>query len=55
MYLKKHFIRLGEGGAQPNISRTKIVNTIISVPNYKEQLAIVKGLDEVFQLIGLLH
>ena len=34
---KIHFVKQGEGGAQPNISREKIVKTLIPVPPINEQ------------------
>ena len=37
---KDRFIKLGVGGAQPNISREKIVNYLIPIPPYNEQLRI---------------
>ena len=37
---KDRFIKLGAGGAQPNISREKIVNYLIPIPPYNEQLRI---------------
>ena len=40
------FIKKGEGGAQPNISKEKILTTIIPVPPLAEQERIVASLDE---------
>ena len=48
---KVHFIKQGEGGAQPNISREKIVKTLIPVPPRNEQDRIVKKLKELKPLI----
>ena len=45
---KEYFIRLGGGGAQPNISKEKIVNTPISVPPLAEQHQIVAKIEELF-------
>ena len=45
---KEYFIRLGGGGAQPNISKEKIVNTPISVPPLAEQHQIVAKIEEIF-------
>lgn len=45
---KEYFIRLGGGGAQPNISKEKIVNTPISVPHLAEQHQIVAKIEEIF-------
>ena len=49
-YQKPHFIRLGEGGAQPNISRQKIVSSLMAVPPLNEQIAIEDKLSEVLPL-----
>ena len=48
---KNHFVKQGEGGAQPNISREKIVKTLIPVPPIKEQKRIVCKLKELKPLI----
>ena len=37
---KDRFIKLGAGGAQPNISREKIINYLIPIPPYNEQIRI---------------
>ena len=39
----------GAGGAQPNISKTKIVATAFPLPPYEEQLRIVGKIDELFE------
>ena len=47
---KVHFIKQGEGGAQPNISREKIVKTLIPTPPISEQKIIVdkiKSIDSI--------
>lgn len=47
---KVHFIKQGEGGAQPNISREKIVKTLIPIPPISEQKIIVdkiKSIDSI--------
>lgn len=49
-YQKPHFVRLGEGGAQPNISRQKIVSSLMAVPPLNEQIAIEDKLSEVLPL-----
>ncbi|MDO5309672.1 MAG: restriction endonuclease subunit S, partial [Planctomycetia bacterium] len=41
MSQKQAFIKRGEGGAQPNISKEKIVNTLMPVPPLNEQIRIV--------------
>lgn len=47
---KKNFINQGEGGAQPNISREKIIKTLIPLPPLEEQEEIVKKLEELLPL-----
>lgn len=46
-----NFIKMGEGGAQPNISKEKIVNFPIAIPPLAEQKRIVAKLDEILPLI----
>lgn len=46
-----NFIKMGEGGAQPNISKEKIVNFPIAVPPLAEQRRIVAKLEEILPLI----
>lgn len=41
------FIKLGAGGAQPNISKEKITNYLFSVPPLKEQLLIVQTIEAI--------
>ena len=38
---KENFINMAEGGAQPNISKEKIVATLIPIPPYEKQAQIV--------------
>ena len=38
---KENFINMAEGGAQPNISKEKIVATLIPVPPYEQQIQII--------------
>lgn len=51
---RKNFIALGAGGAQPNISRTKIVNSWIPLPPLEEQHRIVAKLNELIGFISQL-
>jgi type I restriction enzyme S subunit len=48
---KTGFIKQGEGGAQPNISRIKLVNTLMPLPPLQEQKRIVSQLEDLFKLI----
>ena len=45
------FIKMGEGGAQPNISKEKIVNALFSLPPLAEQQRIVAKIEEFLPLI----
>lgn len=47
---RPRFIGMGAGGAQPNISREKIIETVIAVPPNAEQLRIVAKVDELMAL-----
>lgn len=47
MASKDNFIKMGSGGAQPNISRTKIISFPIPLPPLSEQLRIVSKLDRL--------
>lgn len=47
MSQRTNFIKLGEGGAQPNISKEKIVNFVFPLPPLAEQHRIVAKLDEL--------
>ena len=44
---KDRFIKLGAGGAQPNISREKIVNYLIPIQPYNEQIRICNQIEIV--------
>ena len=44
------FIKKGEGGAQPNISREKLVAHLIPIPPMQEQFRIVQKINEVLPL-----
>ena len=48
--LKTNFIGQGAGGAQPNISREKIVATVTGLPPLSEQHRIVAKVDELMTL-----
>ena len=47
---KKAFIKMGEGGAQPNISKEKIVKALIPLPPLAEQQRIVERLEQLLAL-----
>ena len=48
---KEEFVRRGGGGAQPNISKEKIVETLIPIPPLSEQLRIIKAIEAIFNKI----
>lgn len=48
---RNYFIKRGEGGAQPNISRAKIIETCMPLPPFEEQKRIVKKIEEIFPLV----
>ena len=45
------FIKKGEGGAQPNISRIKLVEHLIPLPPLQEQKRIVQKIEQLMQLL----
>ena len=47
---RQSFIKMGEGGAQPNISKEKIVNALLPLPTLDEQKRIVAKLEELLPL-----
>lgn len=51
---KNEFINQGAGGAQPNISREKIVKTLIPLPPFAEQQRIVEELKQLISLCDTL-
>ena len=52
---KDEFIMLGGGGAQPNISKEKIVDTLIPIPPLSEQIRIVNAIEQWFTSIDILE
>jgi type I restriction enzyme S subunit len=51
----QYFASQGAGGAQPNISRIKIVNTIVPLPPLAEQKRIVSKVDELMSICDKLE
>ena len=51
MAYRRSFIKMGEGGAQPNISKEKIVTTPFPLPPLAEQKRIVAKIEELLPLI----
>ena len=52
---REYFIHIGEGGAQPNISKEKIISTYIPLPSLEEQKRIVFEITHLFSLIDSLE
>jgi type I restriction enzyme S subunit len=53
--LKPYFISIGAGGAQPNISREKVIATVIGLPPLAEQSRIVTRVEELMRLCDALE
>lgn len=51
MFLKEYFISISFGGAQPNISKEKILDTYIAFPKMSEQIRICSVIESVFRCI----
>ena len=48
---KAMFVAMGGGGAQPNISKEKIVSTLIHLPPLAEQQRIVAKIEQLFSIL----
>ena len=48
---QQYFIKIGEGGAQPNISREKLISYLIPIPPITEQMRIVEKLKTMLNKI----
>ena len=52
---REHFKDKAEGGAQPNISKDKIVNSLVPLPPLPEQQRIVQKIENIFQTLDLIQ
>lgn len=52
---REKFITMGGGGAQPNISKEKIVSTLIPLPPKQEQSRIVEGIEHWLSLVDCIE
>jgi len=50
MAMKTFFVKQSEGGAQPNISKEKIVATLMPLPPFAEQKRIVAEIEKIFKI-----
>ena len=51
MQYKRNFIAMGFGGAQPNISKEKIIQVLIPIPPLNEQKRIADKVSQLFSLL----
>ena len=51
MSQRRNYIKMGAGGAQPNISKEKIVISLIPLPPLEEQHRIVAKIEGILQYI----
>ena len=51
MSMRQSYIGMAEGGAQPNISKEKIVNSLIPLPPAEEQRRIVAKIEEILPYV----